>query len=176
MPFVKEGSESDPQVAALYKEINDTLQIGKVPNILKTTTIDPEIAKWFWDGVKIILLRESTIPRILKESIAVVVSEANSCKYCSHAHGMILQFLGFSEEQLVDLKTKYEKFPKKERAALDFALKINDAAYKTTDADHQVLRDLGYDDRQIVEITSVAAAFNWANIIADALGTELEEP
>jgi hypothetical protein len=52
MPFVKEGTESDPQIASLYNEINEELQIGKIPNILKTTSIDPQIAKWFWDGVK----------------------------------------------------------------------------------------------------------------------------
>ena len=78
MPFVKEGDTTNPQIESLYKEINDELQIGKIPNILRTTSIDPQIAKWFWDGVKIILLRESSIPRVLKESIAVVVSNANS--------------------------------------------------------------------------------------------------
>ena len=53
MPFVKEGDESNPNVSSLYKEIDDELQIGKIPNILKTTSIDPPIAKWFWEGVKI---------------------------------------------------------------------------------------------------------------------------
>ena len=84
----------NPKITSLYKEINDELQIGKIPNILKTTSIDPQIAKWFWDGVKIILIRESSIPRVLKESIAVVVSNANSCKYCTQAHGMLLQLMG----------------------------------------------------------------------------------
>ena len=93
MPFVKEGDESNPDVSSLYKEINDELKIGKIPNILKTTSIDPLIAKWFWDGVKIILLRESSIPRTLKESIAVVVSNANSCNYCTQAHSMLLQLM-----------------------------------------------------------------------------------
>ena len=174
MPFVKEGSESDPLIASLYDEINKELQIGKIPNILKTTSIDPQIAKWFWDGVKIILLRESTIPRILKESIAVVVSNANSCEYCTQAHGTLLKFLGFTDEQIKDLTDNFEKFSDKEKAALNFALKINAAANKTTSDDHKILQDFGYDDKQIVEITSVVAAFNWANIIADALGTELE--
>jgi uncharacterized peroxidase-related enzyme len=174
MPFVKEGTESDPLIASLYNEINEELQIGKIPNILKTTSIDPQIAKWFWDGVKIILIRESSIPRVLKESIAVVVSNANSCKYCTQAHGTLLKFLGFNDEQIKDLTNNFEKFSDKEKAALNFALKINAAAHKTTLDDHKILKDFGYDDKQIVEITSVVAAFNWANIIADALGTELE--
>ena len=39
MPFVKEGDETNPQIESLlYKEINDELQIGKIPNILRTTS------------------------------------------------------------------------------------------------------------------------------------------
>jgi len=174
MPFVKEGDESNPDISLLYKEINDELQIGKIPNILKTTSIDPPIAKWFWEGVKIILLRESSIPRTLKESIAVVVSNANSCNYCTHAHSMLLQLMGFDDEKINDLKNNFESFSEKEKAVLDYALKINNSASKTTSDDHKILTNLGYDDKQIVEITSVVAAFNWANIIADALGTEME--
>ena len=174
MPFVKEGDESNPEISSLYKEINDELQIGKIPNILKTTSIDPLIAKWFWDGVKIILLRESSIPRILKESIAVVVSNANSCEYCTQAHGMLLQLMGFTDEKITDLKNNFDGFSDKEKAALNFVLKINNSANKTTIDDHKILHDFGYDDKQIVEITSVVAAFNWANIIADALGTDME--
>ena len=175
MSFVKEGSESDPQVTSLYKEIIDTLQIDAVPNILKTTSLDPQIAQWFWDGIKIILLRESQIPRILKESIAVIISEENSCKYCSNAHSMILQLMGFSDEQLDDLKNKREKFSPKEKAVLDYAIKINNAAYNTTSLDHDTLHSHGYNDKQIIEITSVVAIFRWANIIADALGTKLDQ-
>ena len=174
MPFVKEGDESNSKLASLYNEINDELQIGKIPNILKTTSIDPEIAKWFWDGVKIILLRESSIPRILKESIAVVVSNANSCNYCTQAHGMLLQLMGFTGEKIDDLKNNFESFSDKDKAALNYALKINDSANKTTSDDHKILKGFGYDDKQIVEITSVVAAFNWANTIADALGTDME--
>ena len=174
MPFVKEGDTTNPQIESLYKEINDELQIGKIPNILRTTSIDPQIAKWFWDGVKIILLRESSIPRVLKESIAVVVSNANSCNYCTQAHGTLLQLMGFTDKQIEDLKNNFESFSDKEKAALNYALKINDSANKTTSDDHKILKDFGYDDKQIVEITSVVAAFNWANIIADALGTEME--
>ena len=176
MPFVKEGDESNPEILSLYKEINDELKIGKIPNILKTTSIDPQIARWFWDGVKIILLRESSIPRILKESIALVVSNANSCEYCTKAHGMLLQLMGFTEEKINDLKGSFESFSDKEKSALNYALKINDPENKITSDDHKILKDFGYDDKQVVEITAVVAAFNWANVIADALGTEIENP
>ena len=134
----------------------------------------PQIARWFWDGVKIILLRESSIPRTLKESIAVIVSNANSCKYCTQAHSMLLQLMGFDDDKINDLKNNFKNFSDKEKVALNYALTINNSANKTTVDDHRILNEFGYDDKQIVEITSVVAAFNWANIIADALGTDME--
>jgi alkylhydroperoxidase family enzyme len=82
--------------------------------------------------------------------------------------------MGFTDEQIIDLKGNFESFSDKEKAALNYALKINDSANKTTSDDHKILKDFGYDDKQVVEITAVVAAFNWANIIADALGTEIE--
>ena len=83
--------------------------------------------------------------------------------------------MGFDEEKINDLKNNFENFPDNEKAVLDYALKINKSSQnKTTPDDHRILNELGYDDKQIVEITSVVAAFNWANIIADALGTEME--
>jgi Uncharacterized conserved protein len=76
--------------------------------------------------------------------------------------------------KLLILKIILKVFQIKKKTALNYALKINDSANKTTSVDHKILKDFGYDDKQIVEITSVVAAFNWANIIADALGTEME--
>ena len=87
---------------------------------------------------------------------------------------MLLQLMGFDDDKINDLKNNFENFSDKEKAALNFALKINNSANKTTVDDHRILNEFGYDDKQIVEITSVVAAFNWANIIADALGTDME--
>ena len=87
---------------------------------------------------------------------------------------MLLQLMGFTDEKITDLKNNFECFSDKEKAALNYALKINDSANKITLDDHKILKNYGYDDKQIVEITSVVAAFNWANIIADAFGTYME--
>jgi alkylhydroperoxidase family enzyme len=89
---------------------------------------------------------------------------------------MLLQLMGFTEEQIIDLKGNFKSFSDKEKAVLNYALKINDSANKIISDDHKILKYFGYDDKQVVEITAVVAAFNWANIIADALGTEIENP
>ena len=87
---------------------------------------------------------------------------------------MLLQLMGFDDDKINDLKNNFKNFSDKEKVALNYALTINNSANKTTVDDHRILNEFGYDDKQIVEITSVVAAFNWANIIADALGTDME--
>lgn len=53
---------------------------------------------------------------------------------------------------------------------LDFAVKLTRQAYKMTERDVQSLRDVGFDDRGILQITMIAAWFNYVNRVADALG------
>ena len=53
---------------------------------------------------------------------------------------------------------------------LDFAVKLTVAPYKHTRADVEKLRAVGFDDTGILQITLIAAYFNYINRVADALG------
>jgi len=53
---------------------------------------------------------------------------------------------------------------------LDYAVKLTAVAYKMTPADADRLREVGFDDRGILQITLIAAWFNYINRVADALG------
>jgi uncharacterized peroxidase-related enzyme len=57
-----------------------------------------------------------------------------------------------------------------DRAMLDFAVRLTDAAYKLTPRDLAGLRAVGFDDTAILQITLIAAWFNYVNRVADALG------
>ncbi len=57
-----------------------------------------------------------------------------------------------------------------DRAMLDFTAKLTKEAYKTTPDDLEQLRAVGFDDRAILQITMLAAWFNYINRVADALG------
>jgi uncharacterized peroxidase-related enzyme len=57
-----------------------------------------------------------------------------------------------------------------DRAMLDFAVRLTRAAYKITPEDLDRLRAVGFDDRGILQITLLAAWFNYINRVADALG------
>jgi len=176
MAFVKtiQTKEAKTPLKELYQEIENTL--GFVPNAFKSASNDYEIAKWFWQGVKTIMLRESSISRSLKESIALVVSKNNSCSYCVGAHNMALKALGFDTKKIEGLNQNYQSsgISDKEKAILDFALKITNESYKIYEKDHENLKKYGLTEQQILEIITVASAFNFVNRFVDALGTELE--
>ena len=63
-----------------------------------------------------------------------------------------------------------------DRAMLDFAIKLTRAAYRMTPADLVQLRTNGFDDRAILQITLIAAWFNYINRVADALGVGKPAP
>jgi uncharacterized peroxidase-related enzyme len=58
----------------------------------------------------------------------------------------------------------------RDRAMLDFAVAMTRAAWKMTPAETDRLRAVGFDDRAILQITLIAAFFNYINRVADALG------
>jgi uncharacterized peroxidase-related enzyme len=63
-----------------------------------------------------------------------------------------------------------------DRAMLDFAVRLTRAAYKITPEDLDRLRAVGFDDRGILQITLLAAWFNYINRVADALGVGRPDP
>ncbi len=70
----------------------------------------------------------------------------------------------------------YETVPLSEadRAMLDYATKLTRNATRVTPGDHERLRAAGFDDRGILQITLIAAWFNYINRVADALGVGRE--
>ena len=70
------------------------------------------------------------------------------------------------------LERDYTKAPitPQERVMLDYCVKLTRDATKITRADHEKLRAAGFDDRGILQITLIAAWFNYINRVADALG------
>jgi len=62
----------------------------------------------------------------------------------------------------------------KERVMLDYVVKLTKDATKVWKDDHQRLREVGFDDKAILQITLIAAWFNYINRVADALGVGRE--
>ena len=74
------------------------------------------------------------------------------------------------------LESNYEKAPikRQDRVMLDYVIKLTKDATKVSPEDHDRLRDAGFDDKAILQITLIASWFNYINRVADALGVGRE--
>ena len=179
MAYIKTVPKAEAQspLKELYQEIEDAIGIKKIPNALMASSIDYDITRWVWQGVKNFMLRDSSIPRHMKETIALVVSKNNACKYCVGAHSMMLKAIGFDSKKIEELNRDYQSssLSEKEKTVLDLALKISNESYKILEKDHENLRTrYGMTDQQILEVITIASLFNFINRFVDALGVELE--
>jgi uncharacterized peroxidase-related enzyme len=62
------------------------------------------------------------------------------------------------------------KLSEADRAMLDFVVKMTRTPWKHTKEDVEKLRTHGFDDTAVLQITLIAAFFNYINRVADALG------
>ena len=77
------------------------------------------------------------------------------------------------DEELVEaLRRDYTHAPisKQDRVMLDYVVKLTKDATKCSREDHERLREVGFDDRGILQITLIASWFNYINRVADSLG------
>ena len=156
-----------PEATQKYFDIcNDKL--GMVPNVLQAYAFDIDKLNAFTTFYNDLMLANSGLTKLEREMIAVVVSSINRCFYCLTAHGAAVRELSGNPilgEQLV-MNYKTANVAPRQRAMLDFAALLTTASATVEEADRQTLRDHGFSDRDIWDITSVAAFFNMTNRVA----------
>ena len=156
-----------PEATQKYFDIcNDKL--GMVPNVLQAYAFDIDKLNAFTTFYNELMLANSGLTKLEREMIAVVVSSINRCFYCLTAHGAAVRELSGNPilgEQLV-MNYKTADVAPRQRAMLDFAALLTTASATVEEADRQTLRDHGFSDRDIWDITSVAAFFNMTNRVA----------
>lgn len=156
-----------PEATQKYFDIcNDKL--GMVPNVLQAYAFDIDKLNAFTTFYNDLMLANSGLTKLEREMIAVVVSSINRCFYCLTAHGAAVRELAGNPilgEQLV-MNYKTADVAPRQRAMLDFAALLTTASATVEEADRQTLRDHGFSDRDIWDITSVAAFFNMTNRVA----------
>lgn len=166
-------SGATDEVRAIYDEIEKAF--GMVPNLFKTYAYFPSLLRVNWEKTKTLMMG-GQLSRSLKEMIAVVVSRANSCRYCVAAHEMMLQQLGFSKEQVRALEEDSGRadLSPRDRALLAFAEKSTTAPHSVTDLDVEQLKQYGLTDAQIVEAQGVMELFTGYNKFIDSLAVDLD--
>jgi uncharacterized peroxidase-related enzyme len=149
-------------------------KLGFVPNVLRVFALRPQHLLRWWSYYDELLRGESGLTKAQRELIAVVVSVTNRCHYCIVSHSAALRKLTKDPELVDQLATGYKYAPlePRERAMLDFAVKLTQAPADCTDADVDALRDAGWTDEDIFDIAQVAAMFNFTNRLASGLDWE----
>ena len=158
----------DPELRDYFRVCEEKL--GFVPNVLKAYAFDNKKLKAFIDMVDDLMLGESGLSRLEREMIAVVVSAINHCHYCLTAHGAAARYRS-NDPMLGDtIEHNYRvaELTPKQKAMLDFAVKLTEEPDKIENADRDMLRQLGFTDRDIWDIGAVAAIFNMSNRLASA--------
>ncbi|MCA0406903.1 MAG: peroxidase-related enzyme [Proteobacteria bacterium] len=147
-------------------------KIGFVPNVLQAYAQDNAKLEAFATFYNELMLAPSGLSKLEREMIAVVVSAENRCFYCLVAHGAAVRQLSGDPQLGEALAFNYRVAPvtPKQRAMLDFALKMCRASAEIEEKDRDALRAVGFVDKDIWDIAAVASFYAMSNRMASATG------
>ena len=150
-------------------------KLGFVPNVIKAFSLRPEKLRTFISKYNELMLNDdTTLTRLEREMIAVVVSSYNHCVYCITSHSQAVREYS-SDPMLADiLVTNYSsaELTNRQRAMLDYAWKMTANVAETGDAERQQLFDAGFTAEEIFDITDIVAYFNYTNRMTHGLGIQ----
>jgi uncharacterized peroxidase-related enzyme len=144
-------------------------KIGFVPNVIRAYAAKP--ARWrAFVAMYHALMddKDSNLTKLECEMIAVVVSCVNRCYYCLVAHGAAVRGLSGDPElgEMLVMNYRTAELSKRQRAMLDYAWKVTETPWLIEEPDRQVLRDAGFSDSDIFDISEVAGFYNMSNRMA----------
>jgi uncharacterized peroxidase-related enzyme len=160
-----------PAMDAYFRKCQEKL--GFVPNVLLAYAFDMTKLETFVAFYNDLMLGPSGLSKLEREMIAVAVSSQNRCYYCLVAHGAsVRQYSGnpLLGEQIV-MNYRVARIDKRQRAMLDFAVKLTVQPWSIEDADRDRLRRAGFSERDIWDIAAVVGFFNMSNRVAS--GTDM---
>ena len=157
-----------PAMASYFKKCQEKL--GFVPNVLIAYAFDMTKLETFVAMYNDLMLGDSGLTKLEREMIAVAVSSQNRCYYCLTAHGAaVRQYSGtpLLGEHIV-MNYRVARLNKRQRAMLDFAVKLTASPWSVEEGDRERLRRSGFSDRDIWDISAIAGFFNMSNRVASA--------
>jgi uncharacterized peroxidase-related enzyme len=165
-------ADATGEVAKIYNE--DIEDIGYVPSHSKMMALNPDAVR-AWQA----LVRAIALPLGKRrfELVTLAAARALHSQHCRLAHGK-KSFGLFDERQLIRIAADYHdaELTEAEVAMMEFAERLSTASYTMTDADSQRLRDVGFSDIDILNITLVAAARNYYSRAIQALAVDVDVP
>lgn len=165
---IPEYADLPADIQQRFTEVQE--KAGFIPNIFLTLARRPEEFRAFF-AYHDTLMEKATdgLSMAEREMIVVATSARNQCQYCVIAHGAILRIRAKNPQIADQLAANYRKadISERQRAMLDFALKVSHQAETIDDADYQLLNGFGFDDEDIWDIGAISAFFGLSNRIVN---------
>jgi len=146
-------------------------KLGFIPYVLLAYAHDDAKLSAFAAFYNDLMLGPSGLSKLEREMIAVAVSSVNHCYYCLTAHGAAVRQLSGDPVlgELMAMNYRAAELSVRHRAMLDFAVRLTEASDHIGEADREGLRKAGFGERDIWDISAVAAFFNMSNRMASAV-------
>jgi len=174
MAWIKyvEEQKAEGKLKDVYESVKKSR--GKVSNIMKIHSLDPETMNNHLDMYLSIMFNDSSLIREERELIAIVVSSLNNCTYCINHHAEALNAYWNDDSKINMLIHDYKsmEFPIRTLAILNYAEKLTITPGLVNEFDVQNLRIHDITDEDILNINLVVSYFNFVNRIAKGLGVE----
>ena len=142
---------------------------GFVPNVFLTLAYRPEEFRAFFAYHDALMEKEGGLTKAEREMIVVATSSANQCQYCVIAHGAVLRIRAKNPLIADQIAVNYRKadITPRQRAMLDFAMKVSAAANTISEEDFAEVARHGFSDDDIWDIAAIAAFFALSNRMAN---------
>ena len=127
---------------------------GFVPNVFLALAHRPPEFRAFFAYHDALMDKPGNLSKAEREMIVVATSNVNQCQYCVVAHGAILRIRAKSPVIADQIATNYRKadITPRQRALLDFAMKVSRAAEEVSEADFAALGTLGFSEDDVWDI------------------------
>lgn len=143
---------------------------GFVPNVFLAMAFRPEEFRAFFAYHDALMEKPGGLTKAQREMIVVATSAANQCHYCVVAHGAILRIRAKNPLIADQVAINYRKadLDERDKAMLDFALKVAMTPWLIGDADYRALSQHGFTSNEQWDIAAIAALFALSNRMANA--------
>ena len=145
---------------------------GFIPNVFLTLAHRPDEFRAFMAYHDALMDKPGNLTKAEREMIVVATSSVNQCQYCVIAHGAILRIRAKDPLIADQVATNYRKadITARQKAMLDFAMKVATASHLVGDADYAALSAHGFSPEDAWDIAAIAAMFAMSNRLANAFG------
>lgn len=144
---------------------------GFIPNVFLALAHRPDEFRAFFAYHDALMEKPGNLSKAEREMIVVATSSANQCQYCVIAHGAILRIRARNPQIADQIASNYRKadITARQKAMLDFAMKVSQSAHLVDEADFQALQAEGFSEDDIQDIAGISAFFGMSNRLANVM-------